>query len=185
MGTSTATSGGNITSDGGATVTARGVCWSLVQNPGTGSSKTVDGTGSGIFTSSITGLIIGETYYIRAYAVTNAGTAYGNQVILTAPSLFPTINTFTVSNIAAATAACGGQITSDGGTMVTTHGICWSITENPTTADAKTVENTNSTSFTDNISGLTANTTYYVRAYATNSYGTSYGSNMSFTTLAQ
>ena len=185
MGTSTATSGGNITSDGGATVTARGVCWSLVQNPGTGSSKTVDGTGSGIFTSSITGLIIGETYYIRAYAVTNAGTAYGNQVILTAPSLFPTINTFTVSNIATTTAACGGQITSDGGTMVTTHGICWSITENPTTADAKTAESTNSTSFTDNISGLTINTTYNVRAYAINSYGTSYGSNMSFTTLAQ
>ena len=185
LGGTTAKSGGSITNDGGATITARGVCWSTTQTPSTGNSRTNDGTGSGIFTSSITGLVVGETYYFRAYAVTNAGTAYGNQIVLTFPSNLPTLNTFDVSNITATTASCGGRITSDGATMVTSHGICWSTNENPTIADTKTTDSSSSYSFTNNMSGLTANTTYYVRPYATNSYGTSYGSNMTFTTLAQ
>jgi uncharacterized protein (TIGR02145 family) len=75
----TATSGGNITSDGGATVTARGVCWSTSQTPTTADSHTTDGTGTGAFVSSITGLNAATTYYVRAYAINNAGTAYGNQ----------------------------------------------------------------------------------------------------------
>ena len=77
----TATSGGNIIADGGATVTARGVCWSTSTNPTTElSTKTSDGTGTGVFISSITGLTLGNTYYVRAYATNSMGTAYGNQV---------------------------------------------------------------------------------------------------------
>jgi len=75
-----AITGGNITSDGGAAVTARGVCWGLNQNPTTSENKTSDGSGAGTFTSSITGLISGTTYYIRAYATNSAGTAYGNEI---------------------------------------------------------------------------------------------------------
>lgn len=76
----TANSGGNITSDGGATITARGVCWSTTQNPTIADSKTTDGTGKGTFTTAITGLAASTTYYIKAYATNSAATSYGNEL---------------------------------------------------------------------------------------------------------
>jgi formylglycine-generating enzyme required for sulfatase activity len=80
----TAISGGNITNDGGGSITARGVCWSTSQNPTIAlTTKTNNGTGTGSFTSSLTGLTPGTTYYVRAYATNSAGTAYGNQQTLT------------------------------------------------------------------------------------------------------
>jgi hypothetical protein len=79
----TATSGGNILADGGAAVTARGVCWGTTTGPTTSSSKTIDGSGAGVFSSSITGLASGTTYYVRAYATNDAGTAYGNELSFT------------------------------------------------------------------------------------------------------
>ncbi len=76
-----AVSGGNITNDGGSAVTARGVCWSTSANPTVDlATKTVDGAGSGSFTSNITGLIAGVTYYLRAYATNGNGTTYGNEI---------------------------------------------------------------------------------------------------------
>jgi len=83
-----ALSGGEISSDGGSAVTTRGVCWSTNQAPTISDNKTIDGTGTGIFTSSITGLAPDRTYYIRAYATNSTGTAYGNQLILTTSSGF-------------------------------------------------------------------------------------------------
>jgi hypothetical protein len=79
----TATGSGNVTADGGATVTARGICWSTTQNPTIAGSHTTDGTGTGSFTSSMTGLAANTTYYVRAYATNSAGTAYGEQVSFT------------------------------------------------------------------------------------------------------
>lgn len=76
----TAVSGGNITSDGGSSVTSRGVCWSTNANPTIANDKTTDGSGTGNFTSTISGLTQGQTYYVRAYAINSAGTAYGNEV---------------------------------------------------------------------------------------------------------
>jgi len=75
----TAESGGDISDDVGATVTERGVCWSTNHNPTRADNKTFDGTGTGSFSSSITGLLSNTTYYVRAYATNRAGTAYGNQ----------------------------------------------------------------------------------------------------------
>ena len=80
---SSSTSGGNVTSDGGATVIARGVCWDTAQNPTIANDKTNDGSGTGIFTSNITGLIQETSYYVRAYATNSKGTAYGNEVTFT------------------------------------------------------------------------------------------------------
>ena len=74
----TASSGGTVTSDGGASVSARGVCWSTSVNPTTSNNKTSDGTGTGSFTSSVTGLVAGTTYYLRAYATNSVGTSYGS-----------------------------------------------------------------------------------------------------------
>jgi uncharacterized protein (TIGR02145 family) len=75
-----AISGGNITDQGGAPVTARGVCWGMGQSPTIADNKTVDGTGTGTFSSNLTGLIPDTTYYVRAYATNSAGTAYGNVI---------------------------------------------------------------------------------------------------------
>ena len=83
IGTSTATSGGNVTSDGGATVTVRGVCWNTTGTPTTADAHTTAGSGVGTFTSSLAGLQQGATYYVRAYATNSVGTAYGNEVTFT------------------------------------------------------------------------------------------------------
>lgn len=94
----------------------------------------------------------------------------------------PALTTTAVRYITQTTATCGGNIISDGGTIITTRGVCWSTNQTPTIADNKTIDSTGTGSFTSIITGLTANTTYYERAYATNSAGTGYGSAESFTT---
>lgn len=83
IGMNTATTGGNIFSDGGAPVTARGVCYSVTPNPTLSESHTADGTGTGAFTSNLTNLVENTTYYVRAYATNIAGTAYGNEISFT------------------------------------------------------------------------------------------------------
>jgi hypothetical protein len=82
----TAASGGNVTDDGGATVSEKGICWAISQNPTTSNNKISGGSGTGSFTSNITGLTSATTYYVRAYAINSAGTAYGNQVSFTTTS---------------------------------------------------------------------------------------------------
>ena len=94
----------------------------------------------------------------------------------------PTVTTNTVSNITTTSAICGGNVTSDGGATVSARGVCWSTSQNPTVSDSHTSNGTGTGSFTSSITVLSPNTTYYVRAYATNSAGTAYGSRVSFTT---
>lgn len=89
---SSATSGGNVTSEGTSAVTARGVCWSTNTNPTVADSKTTDGTGTGTFTSMITGLTPGNLYHVRAYATNGEGTAYGNEVTFTTASLLKSVS---------------------------------------------------------------------------------------------
>jgi uncharacterized protein (TIGR02145 family) len=387
--TVSASCGGNITSTGGAAVTARGVCWSTSSTPTITDSKTTDGTGTGSFTSSITGLTENTTYYVRAYATNSAGTAYGNEVSFitltsggttvtdadgnvyptviigtqewmgenlrttkyndgtlipkvtddtewseltssgycwynddsvaysnlygalynwytvntgklcptgwhvpsdvewntlidylggvivaggklkeigtthwsspnteatnesgftalpgggrsysgpymyhgtfgmwwaanldepdyanfigltydygfvsvsttditngssvrclkgtVAPVVLPTLTTSAISSIATTTATSGGNITNDGGASITAHGVCWNTSPTPTITGSKTTDGTGTGSFTSSITGLIENTTYYVRAYATNSAGTAYGNEVSFKTLS-
>ncbi len=96
----------------------------------------------------------------------------------------PVVNTGSVLGVMSTTATCSGEVVSDGGTSVTARGVCWSTSHNPTIANAYTNNGTGVGSFTSNLMYLTPGTTYYVRAYATNSEGTSYGEEVSFTTLA-
>ena len=95
----------------------------------------------------------------------------------------PTVSTAEVTDITATIATCGGEIISEGTTKVTVRGVCWSLNQNPTILDNQTTDGEGTGSFTSNITGLTANTIYYVKAYATNSIGTAYGNELSFTTL--
>ncbi|MBP5650378.1 MAG: fibrobacter succinogenes major paralogous domain-containing protein [Bacteroidales bacterium] len=179
----TATCGGNVTSDGGATVTARGVCWSTSQNPTVSSGHTTDGSGIGSFTSNITGLAAGTTYYVRAYATNSQGTSYGTQQSFTTQATFPTVTTSFLSNITSSTAICGYSVTTSGGSSVTAHGVCWSTSQNPTLSNNHTTDGSGTGSFSSSLTGLTDGTTYYVRAYATNSQGTAYGNELTFSTV--
>jgi uncharacterized protein (TIGR02145 family) len=182
----TATSGGNVTSDGGAEVTARGVCWGTTSKPTITGSKTSDGKGTGSFTSSITGLTANTLYYVRSYATNSEGTSYGNEVSFTTnPIVGATVTTTSVTGVTSSAAVSGGNVTSDGGADITARGVCWGTAADPTTAGSKTADGTGTGSFTSNITGLDPGTTYHVRAYATNSSGTAYGSDVTFTTLAE
>ncbi|MCX6277610.1 MAG: DUF1566 domain-containing protein [Bacteroidetes bacterium] len=329
-----ATSGGNVTWDGGATVTERGVCWSDSPNPTTAGSKTMDGGGAGVFTSNLTGLTPNTLYYLKAYAINSVGTAYSEQVRFTtitfepgqaygggiifhvsddglsglissttdqsaaAPwgcfettiggtstgigtgqanttsivngcseadiaaricndlalngyddwflpskdelnrmyvqrsliggfanlwywsssenssvnawgvefssgvqyefltktnaeyvrairafSTVPTVSTTAISAITPLSATGGGNVSNEGAAPVTARGICRSTSPNPTLANSHTTDGGGAGSFTSSLSGLSPNTLYYVRAYATNSVGTAYGDQISFNTI--
>jgi len=177
-----ATLGGNITSDGGA-ATTRGICWSTTSNPTIINSKTINGSGTGIFTSLISGLTQGTIYHFRAYATNAVGTSYGSVVTDTTLTT-PTLTTTSISAIKQKTAVSGGEISADGGAAVTARGVCWSTLINPTISYSKTTNGTGIGAFTSSLINLLPLTTYHVRAYATNTVGTSYGEDVTFKTAS-
>lgn len=178
----TAVCGGTVNSAGNAEVTMRGVCWDTLPAPTLNSSHTVDGTGAGIFTSNITGLTPGTTYYVRAYATNSVGTVYGDDIIFSTVDTTPTVTTKAISFLTDTSAVSGGNVTFDGGAVVTVCGICWDTLPNPTVSGIHTTDSASMGIFTSSMMNLTPATTYYVRAYATNSVGTTYGQEISFRT---
>ena len=133
------------------------------------------------------GLTPNTTYTYKMYSYNSAGNSptYSNEVTLTTNNIIflPTLTTATPILITTTTASSGGNVTSDGGATNTARGVVWSTNPNPTIAlSTKTTDGTGIGNFTSIIFGLNANTTYYLKAYATNSLGTAYGNEMSFTT---
>jgi hypothetical protein len=179
---STATIGGTITSDGGAAVAARGVVYGTSSLSSTFS--VTSGTGTGTYTIGLTGLSPATTYYARSFATNSVGTVYGTETSFSTIAVAPSLTTTAASSITKYAASAGGTITSNGGSVITASGICWSTTATPTISDSKTTDGTTSGVFTSAITGLTAGTTYYVRAYAINAIGTGYAIAQSFTTLS-
>ncbi len=127
-------------------------------------------------------------YFDGGFSYTrSAGKAYGltarclsgtNNPMTTAP-----VTTIPVTGITTATASSGGNIVNDGGSSIIARGVCWSTSANPTVTDPKTTDGTGQGTFISSITGLAPSTNYHLRAYSTNSSGTAYGSDVSFTTV--
>lgn len=182
-GSGTAQCGGTVTGDGGFTVTARGACWSMSPEPTVSNLHSTDGNGLGTFVSTLTWLQPSTTYYVRAYATNANGTVYGEQRTVTTPSGLPSVTTTAATNITSNSAVCGGNVASDGGYTVIQRGICYSTTPGPTTSSPHTADGSDTGTFVSNLTSLSANTTYYYRAYATNATGTVYGEERNFNTI--
>lgn len=174
---------GIVTSDGLLPVTASGICWGIAENPTLSGQHTDEGGGVGVFTSTLPGLAAGMTYHYRAYASNAVETLYGEDSVLTTlPNDLPTVTTASVTNNVGYSATCGGTVTDDGGLLVLEKGICWSSESYPypTISGPHVVSTDTAYTFTCDLTGLTPNTNYYLRAYATNALGTSYGNLTSF-----
>ncbi len=165
----------------GSTYTAN-TAFGSGQQIGTGNYVVYDGTAG---TVTVTGLTSGQTYYFAVYTYNAADHCYnitelaGNTTTLGPP----TVTTTAVAGITDNSANSGGNVTSDNGSSVTARGVCWNTSGSPTTSDNKTSDGTGTGTFTSSLTGLSSSTTYHVRAYATNAYGTSYGNEETFTTL--
>jgi hypothetical protein len=181
----TSTSGGDISSDGGATVTARGVCWSTSASPTTAlSTKTTDGTGTGTFASSITGLIAHTLYYVRSYATNSAGTAYGDELSFTTLAIVPLVLTLPTFTFTRTTAILRAIITSDRGLTVTSRSIYWGTTSDPLNDGTQVIDPGEGIGYFElPITGLLPGTLIYVQASAVNANGQGLGEVLSFTTI--
>lgn len=181
-----ATVSGVVNTDNGSYIYARGICFDINGNPTIENSKQSDSNPqTGNFTCILSNLKAGTTYYARAYATNDFGTAYGNVVSFTTKeATLPVISSTTSAySITQSSATSGGIITSDGGANITSRGVCWSnTTSNPSIVNNKTIDGIGTGTFTSYVTGLTPSTTYYLRAYATNSKGTVYGDVKIFTT---
>ncbi len=180
---STATLGGNVTGNGGAVVTERGVVYSNINNqPTVADTKVIIGNGNGPYSQVVTGLKGGTTYFVRAYAINIIGTSYGAVVSFTTDASPPVVTTSEVASIGNTTATVGGDISYTGGAAVTERGVVYSTANNPpTVSDTKLQIGSGTGSFSQSLTGLTQGALYYLRAYAINSAGISYGSTVGFT----
>ena len=140
---------------------------------------------TGAFAIVVTALDPQTKYYVKAYSQNSKGLAYGNELsFTTTPATIPTVGTNDFQEITQNSVRAGVEISNNGGADISEFGVCLSTNRNPTIYDRKVILGTgNSPGKMDNIGGLTANTTYYLRGYAINRVGVAYGLEKSFTTI--
>jgi hypothetical protein len=176
--------GGEVIDNGGQPIIARGICWNTSNNPVITDHKTSDGEGDGAFISNLTELDPGTLYYARAYATNSVGTGYGISISFTTEAVeLATVAINSVLDITGSSFLVKGEVTASGGGSVTSRGFCWSQDHNPTTSSNSIKIGTGLGSFETTISGLQSATTYYIRAWASNQAGTSYGNEKEVKTL--
>ena len=186
--TTTATLGGEVTIQGKSSILEKGIVYSITdETPQINESeviKDVNGTGIGVFSKITTNLNPNTKYYYRAFATNSNGTAYGEIKNFTTLKAEPTVTTTIATSVTITSAKLGGEITNQGLSSITERGVIYSTTDtNPKIGDTNVTKDENRTgtgTFSENITGLTANTTYFFRAYAINTHGTSYGEVKSF-----
>jgi hypothetical protein len=175
---------GDVPYDGKSEVTAKGFCWALTQNPTIANDTTIDGNGTGQFTRVLKKLMPATTYYIRAYATNKIGVAYSSEATFTTLAGVPVVNTSEVANVTKTSATLSGNVEHDGGSTLTERGFVYGLTENPTVADTKVIDDNNVVGIMNaDLAELEPGVTYHVRAYAINASGTAYGENVEFTTV--
>lgn len=181
--------GGNIIENGGDDIIDKGVVWSTFELPTYTNNDDLISIveGENEFICEITGLIPNTTYHIRAFATNSEGVGYGNQRTFTTYSLedlLPVLNIKDITDITHEQANSGGIVISDGGYSVTARGIVWNTEENPTFENnvGITEDGSGDGEFTSVLAPLNHSTTYYVKAYATNSFGTTYSNQLEFET---
>lgn len=174
----------NVVSDGGASVTDRGVAYDTYPNPKASGTRCKAGTGTGKYSCTLTNLEDNKKYYVRAYAKNEVGIEYGKQItFITVKELFPPkVSTDEITDILATSATVTGTIVSDGGIDITECGIVYSTSEEPTISNDKVTVEEKTEVFRCELIGLQEQTTYYVRSYAVNEKGVAYGEEKSFCT---
>lgn len=178
---------GTILSTGGHEISSYGHCWSEHDTPTIeNDNKNNFGNSTEIreFTSNISGLDAGKTYYVRAYAVNNKGTVYSEQRNITMPYIKkPIVKTQGATDIGKDVATLNGNITDNGGDKIIECGFYYGTSEN--TEIKKSLGDNSLSALKLVLTNLKESTTYYYKAYATNSKGTAYGEVMSFKTLSE
>ncbi|MCW1148894.1 hypothetical protein [Flavobacterium lacisediminis] len=175
--------GGNIISTEGRSIISKGLVYSVNPNPSINDFVKNIGNGPESFVAYIDNLSPNTTYYIKSFASTNAGTAYGQEVVFrTLGPTPPIVTTNSIENITNNSAIISGNISNSGNSPITSKGLVWSTNPNPTISDNIQTNTENQSFFLTTINNLSRNTQYYVRAFATNILGTSYGNEITFTT---
>lgn len=175
-----AVSGGIITNTGGGTITYRGVCWSTSPNPTTSNNCVTIYDVTSPFICTMTNLTLNTTYYVRAWALTSYGLGYGDQKIFS--TNLPQCSITTVSNVTCNSAGVAGYIGTQGGSAITERGYCYGTTSLPTISGSHVNTGSGTGTVSATLPNLASSTLYYVRMYAINSIGISYGAVSTFTT---
>lgn len=174
-----------VISSGGVPILARGICWNKTGSPVLADNHTTESGDLGTFVSTLNGLELATFYHVRAYATNKYGTGYGNEITFeSAPIQTAVVTTDPVSSVRSASAVSGGFVNSTGGASITAKGICWSTATGPTLEDPHTMDGTGDEHYMSQLTGLSGNTTYFVRAYTTNIAGTAFGNELSFKTFS-
>ncbi|MBN2764775.1 MAG: hypothetical protein JXR27_00260 [Paludibacteraceae bacterium] len=174
-----------IVSPGGTTVTETGICWSINENPTVSDNKMPTSSLLSVGQVEISGLTNSTTYYARTYAINSAGTAYSEQISFSTNDFkVPSVETVSATfNYNTNKATCVVKVVSNGGCTLTQRGICWSTKRNPTTADNVFSSGISVGQFYAQTGTLDLNKIYYIRSFATNCMGTTYGNEMSVQAL--
>lgn len=174
-----------VNSTGGTSITEKGICWSINENPTIYDNKIVSTSLLATSEINISGLTPQTTYFIRAYAINNSGISYSNQIQITTNNFtIPTVKTLSATyNASTNKINCVVNISSNGGCALVERGVCWSTKPNPTIADSKFSSGITVGQFYGLISDVNINNKYYIRGYATNCMGTAYGEELTVQVL--
>jgi uncharacterized protein (TIGR02145 family) len=171
------TCGGDVTDSGTYAVTARGLCWATTPDPVMTGEHLHLGNGIGVFSASLTNLQPETTYYVRAYAVNAVGVTYSTPI--TVNTLTPQVPTVTTDSVSMYN-ECLATVVSDGGAPILQRGFCYDTLPNPTLESGVVTVEGSVGEFIATLSGLPIGKLYFVRAFATNAKGTTYGNQFDF-----
>ena len=171
------TCGGDVTDSGTYAVTARGICYATTPDPVMTGAHVHLGNGTGVFSITLTDLEPETTYYVRAYAVNAVGVAYSTPITVT--TLTPSVPTVTTDSVSMYN-ECTGTVLADGGAPVTQRGFCYDTLPLPTVESNVVLAGDGLGEFEATLTSLPIGKLYFVRAFATNAKGTTYGQQFDF-----